>query len=159
MPLQFVAADGRIRADGNSAAGGRGSFSGAPLLILAPPTFVALAAVAQTIGSITAPKGTANSNKYFYRVHYVLTITVHGSESINCQIAFTDDGNTSRPTLNVPLAASAAPQTLAAAANTADIWTGSYVFAVTPNTSITLATAGTFTGATYNVSAVLEQLR
>ena len=43
-------------------------------------------------------------------------------------------------------------------ANTADNWKGSVYISVNPNTAITAFTAGTFTGCTYNCSALIDQV-
>ncbi len=109
------------------------------------------AAVA-SIATVTSPN---DGNKHVYRVSFVVTITTLGSGSINAEVTYTDDNGTARTKI-IPLKVTTFAGTMVAAATTADTYTGSEVIAVNPNTAITCLTAGTFTGCTYNVSAVIE---
>lgn len=86
-------------------------------------------------------------------------VTTSSAEAFNLQVAYTDESNTAR-TLTLPLS------TLAGAlvaqvnfANGAVPYAGDVVqIRVKASTAITIKTAGTFTGATYNVEGSITQI-
>lgn len=124
-----------------------------PSIITAPAATIAR--VAAAIASLAATTSLNDGRKHLYRVSGTVTITTLGSGAINLEVTYTDDSGAAR-TCIIPLCAEAGA--FAAAANTADAWKGSVVILVNPNTAITALTAGTFTGCTYNASAVIERL-
>lgn len=110
------------------------------------------AAVANLV-SVTSPN---DGVPHLYRVSGSVTITTLGSGSINLEVNYTDDNGVAHPACIIPLCAEAG--TFATSATTADAYKGSLFLLVNPGTGITLKTAGTFTGCTYNTSGVIERL-
>jgi hypothetical protein len=102
--------------------------------------------------TVTSPN---DGNKHTYLVSGMIKITVAGSASINLQVAFTDHAGAAQ-TLNVPLSLAASPIN---AATSVGFWAGLPIYiTVNPNTTISVSTAGTFTSATYDDAAVIEQI-
>jgi hypothetical protein len=90
-----------------------------------------------------------------YEISIGILITTLGSGNINGQVAYTDTNLADRTT-NIPLCAQAG--TWAATAATADDYKGTVTITVAPNTAVTIKTAGTFTGCTYNLSGAIKQI-
>jgi hypothetical protein len=125
-----------------------------PRIITSPATTVGkVAAAIASQASTTTPN---DAQKHAYQIDVVVTITTLGSGSINAEVTYTDDNGTARTKI-IPLKITTFAGTMVAAATTADTYTGSEVINCNPNTAITVLTAGTFTGCTYNFWAQITQ--
>lgn len=123
-------------------------------IITAPATTVGtVAAAIASLASTTSPN---DGRKHRYRVSVVITITTLGSGSFSAEVSYTDDNAVAHAACIIPLATDAGAY--ATVANAANSWHGSVEINVNPNTAITALTAGTFTGCTYNASAIIERL-
>lgn len=149
-PISVPAAVTKLRITDN--VGGNAGL-GALGIMTAPNQTVGATAL---IASVTALTVQNDGAAHTYRVSGGVTITTLGSGSINLTVTYRDAGGNNR-TQNIPLSTTAG--TWAAAATTADDWHGSVIIQTNPVAAITVATAGTFTGCTYNAFGMIEQLR
>lgn len=117
------------------------------------------ATLAKNAAAIASQAATTSPNdglKHAYRISVNITPTTIGSGSINAEVSYTDDNAVAHTTMIVPLSTDAG--TIVQAATTAAPYHGTTVILVNPNTAITVLTAGTFTGCTYNFWAAIERL-
>ena len=124
-----------------------------------PPALTAAATVGKVAAAIASQVAITTPNDgvvHHYRVSVVTTITTLGSGSINAEVAYTDDGGSAHANKIIPVAMDSGAY--AAAANAAGCWGGQMVIACNPNTAVTIFTAGTFTGCTYNFWGAVEKL-
>ncbi len=126
---------------------------GVPAIYQAPAPLIGQTAAVASIATLTSPN---DGNKHTYNVHGFVRITTLGSGNINLQVTYTDTNGTVQ-TCTIPLCAEAG--TFAASATTADDYKGGVEITVNPNTAITVKTAGTFTGCTYNTGATIKQIQ
>lgn len=122
-----------------------------PLCRVVTP-FTGIVAAAQTLATITVPN---DGNLHYYKIAGFITITTLGSGSINFQISYNASDGSAR-TRNLPIAQPAA--NYVQVANGANDWAGSIEICVAAGSTITIATAGTFTGCTYNAGVTVEQV-
>lgn len=96
-----------------------------------------------------------------YEVSANVLVTTAGSLSFTVTCTYTDEGNTSRTlTLTFGLVAGGVTTTTIAAANGTVPYHGVPLhIRAKANTTITIATTGTFTGGVYNVEGVIKQLQ
>lgn len=125
-----------------------------PLIIVAPTTTLGKAAAA--IASQATTTSPNDGLKHAYRISVVITITTLGSGSFSAEVSFTDDNAVAHGTCIIPVSTDAGAY--ATVANSASTWHGTTVINVNPNTAVTVLTAGTFTGCTYNFWAAIERL-
>jgi hypothetical protein len=149
-PLSIPAAVTNLRIKDN--VGGNQGIGGVGIM-QAPNQTVGATALIASVAALTVQNDGA---AHVYRVSGGVTITTLGSGVINVQVTYRDAGGNNR-THNIPLSTTAG--TLAASANTADDWSGSVIIQVNPLAAITISTAGTFTGCTYNAWGLIEQLK
>lgn len=125
---------------------------GVPAIYQAPAPLTAQTAAVASIATLTSPNDGA---KHVYEVSGFVRITTLGSGNINLQVTYTDS-NGAAQTCTIPLCAEAGA--FAASATTADDYKGHVTICVNPNTAVTVKTAGTFTGCTYNTGAQIKQV-
>jgi hypothetical protein len=125
---------------------------GLPAIYRAPAPLANQTALVASFATITSPNDGVN---HMYEISIGILITTLGSGNINGQVAYTDTNFAGRTT-NIPLCAQAG--TWAATAATADDYKGTVTITVAPNTAVTIKTAGTFTGCTYNLSGAIKQI-
>lgn len=125
------------------------------LLAAAPNILLAQGAAVANYASFVLPD---DGQKHLMLVAMSVNITVLGTGSINAEVTYTDDNGTARAGSIIPMVASAG--TYAALANTADAWSGFRPISCQPASTITLLTAGTFTGGIqYNLSGAIWYVR
>jgi hypothetical protein len=116
-------------------------------------------ATGQTAAVASVATYTLGASDASYEVSANVLITTSNAEAFTVTCAYTDEGNTARTiTLNFQLVGG----TIGTAINSAN---GAVPYEGIPlhirckaSTAITIATTGTFTGATYNVEGVIKQI-
>lgn len=116
---------------------------------------------AQTAAVGTVATYTVGASDGSFEISANVLVTTSSAESFTVTCAYTDEGNTARTaTLGFSLVAGTAITTTVASANGAVPYMGRPIrIRCKAATAITVATTGTFTGATYNVEADIMQVK
>lgn len=113
----------------------------------------------QTAANASIQTHTVGAADATFEVSANVLVTTSSAENFTVTVAYTDEGNTAR-TLTMPF--STLVGTMVAAINFANgtiPYAGSALHIRTKaSTTITLATTGTFTGATYNVQSIIKRI-
>ncbi len=124
------------------------------------PTVIDARATAQTAANASVATQTVGASDASFMVAANVLVTTSSAEAFTVTCAYTDESNTAR-TLTMPFVLLAG--TTAAAVNFANgavPYEGvSVMIRCKASTTITIATTGTFTGATYNVEGSIEKIQ
>lgn len=115
-------------------------------------------ATAQTAANASVQTLTIGASDASFEVSANVLVTTSSAENFTITVAYTDEGNTSR-TITMPfITLAGASVAVVNFANGAVPYAGTPVhIRVKASTTITVATTGTFTGATYNVESVIKK--
>jgi hypothetical protein len=114
---------------------------------------------AQTAANASVATHTAGPSDWSYEVSANVLVTTSGTENFTVTCVYTDEGNTAR-TLTLPfITLAGASVAIVNFANGAVPYEGVALhLRVKANTTITIATTGTFTGCTYSAEAVIKKI-
>jgi len=116
-------------------------------------------ATGQTAANASVATYTLGAADATYEVSANVLVTTSSAEAFTVTCAYTDEGNTARTaTLNFSLVSGAIGTNIAFANGAVPYMGIALNIRCKASTSITVATTGTFTGATYNVAGVIKQV-
>jgi hypothetical protein len=123
-----------------------------------PGIYAAARSTAQTAAVASVATYTCGAADGSFEVSGNILVTTSSSEAFALQVSYTDEGNTARTQVIPITKTDGTILTATASANGAIAYTGIPVhIRVKASTAITVKTAGTFTGCTYNAEGVIKQ--
>jgi hypothetical protein len=123
-----------------------------------PGIYAAARSTAQTAAVASVATYTCGSADGSFEVSGNILVTTSSSEAFALQVSYTDEGNTARTQVIPITKTDGTILTATASANGAIAYTGIPVhIRVKASTAITVKTAGTFTGCTYNAEGIIKQ--
>jgi hypothetical protein len=124
------------------------------------PTIISSRSTAQTAAVASVATQTVGASDASFIVSSNILITTSSAEAFTTTVAYTDEGNTARTlTLNYSLLAGTIGVNIAFANGAVPYMGVPVQLRCKASTTITIATVGTFTGATYNVEGTIQKIQ